>query len=246
MEISQRDALQFLTEMDHTQILTVGNQSYSTHEIFPVKPHLLPAPPILDVNTLSGLVTYLDRDFDDLTKKMETGFCVHVVSYDCVKIVSQITGTQNQRFTYLSASPKGLRQFTFGNYYDHEDFIIAMQSLFVQDDVTAAILKLIGNIKDENVGQYDDDGITQKVTARAGISLSESVPVINPVVLAPYRTFLEIQQPYSNFILRLKPGKPLPQIALFEADGGRWKLEAITRIENYLIAELSKEITIIA
>jgi len=67
------------------------------------------------------------------------------------------------------------------------------------------------------------------------------------VVLRPYRTFLEIEQPASAFVFRLRRGREgeLPTCALFEADGGRWKLEAIERIRDYLKEQLS-EIAVIA
>ena len=47
---------------------------------------------------------------------------------------------------------------------------------------------------------------------------------VQPIVhLQPCRTFLEVEQPASDFLLRLsKSGYP----ALHEADGGAWKLEA--------------------
>lgn len=58
----------------------------------------------------------------------------------------------------------------------------------------------------------------------------------NPVYLAPYRTFAEIEQPVSKFVFRMESG---PKAALFEADGGAWKNEAILKIKEYLQKELS-------
>lgn len=58
----------------------------------------------------------------------------------------------------------------------------------------------------------------------------------NPVYLAPYRTFREVTQPLSPFVLRMKQGREggLPTVALFEADGGKWKLDAIAFIRDFL------------
>lgn len=54
--------------------------------------------------------------------------------------------------------------------------------------------------------------------------------------LQPYRTFLEVEQPASDFLLRLdKEGRP----ALYEADGGAWKLEAKRNIAAYLCEQLA-------
>jgi hypothetical protein len=40
-----------------------------------------------------------------------------------------------------------------------------------------------------------------------------------------------VEQPESKFVLRIKDG---PQIALFEADGGEWRLAAMLRIKKFL------------
>lgn len=59
---------------------------------------------------------------------------------------------------------------------------------------------------------------------------------IKPIVrLSPYRTFREIAQPESQFLLRIKTGdNGAVQAALFEADGGAWRNEARLRIAAYL------------
>lgn len=65
----------------------------------------------------------------------------------------------------------------------------------------------------------------------------------NPVELVPFRTFVEINQVPSAFIFRARAAKdPYSdnketkdiQFALFEADGGAWRIEAASRIKKYL------------
>src|SRR5437870_4623366 len=76
------------------------------------------------------------------------------------------------------------------------------------------------------------DGFSQTVTVKAGITRVEKAIVPNPVTLIPFRTFREVEQPSSSFILRLTGGEK-PKAALFEADGGQWKLEAIKNIKAF-------------
>ena len=73
-----------------------------------------------------------------------------------------------------------------------------------------------------------------------------SVP--NPVTLKPYRTFLEVDQPASDFIFRMKEYSGSIGCALFEADGGAWKMEAMQNMEAYLQDELKglDQFTVIA
>jgi hypothetical protein len=75
------------------------------------------------------------------------------------------------------------------------------------------------------------------VTVKTGIAKIEDVFVPNPVVLAPYRTFPEIAQPESKFIFRMQTG---PTAALFEADGGAWRNEAMGRIKAWLEEQLAE------
>jgi len=56
------------------------------------------------------------------------------------------------------------------------------------------------------------------------------------VKLKPYRTFNEVEQPESEFLLRLSDGA---QVALYEADGGAWKLTARRNIADYLRKQLA-------
>ena len=81
--------------------------------------------------------------------------------------------------------------------------------------------------------------MSQSVTVKTGIASVSNVKVPNPVVLRPYRTFTEIEQPESRFIFRMQEGG---LCALFEADGGAWEKKAVINIKEYLSDKLSKEI----
>lgn len=81
--------------------------------------------------------------------------------------------------------------------------------------------------------------VLEMAVARTGVVLKEQVTIRPIVQLQPYRTFLEVEQPVSDFLLRVdKQGK----IALYEADGGAWKLEAKRRIAAWLTDALAEEV----
>ena len=114
--------------------------------------------------------------------------------------------------------------------------MIALKSKFVQTPELLELVKLLGSITEQNSAQVSDDGFSQNVVVRKGIALKDN-RTINPIVkLKPYRTFAEIDQPESEFLLRLSDGA---NVALYEADGGAWKLEARKRIADYLREALS-------
>ena len=51
------------------------------------------------------------------------------------------------------------------------------------------------------------------------------------VTLQPFRTFLEVEQPAGEYIFRVQPGN---SCALFEADGGLWRLKAMDLVKGWL------------
>jgi len=75
----------------------------------------------------------------------------------------------------------------------------------------------------------------KKVSATIGVALKGFETVRPRVSLAPFRTFLEVEQPESEFLLRVSgatDGQP-PQIGIIEAAGGVWKLKAKQNIATY-------------
>ncbi|CAM3000170.1 hypothetical protein HAHI6034_11055 [Hathewaya histolytica] len=106
-----------------------------------------------------------------------------------------------------------------------------LQSSFVNVGDKEVLLKYTGLIQDEAVKSIGDDGVSQQVTVKTGVASVGQAVVPNPVKLAPYRTFPEVDQPISEFIFRMKEG---PSAAIFESDGGAWRNEAIKNIKEYL------------
>ena len=122
-----------------------------------------------------------------------------------------------------------------------------MQSKFVPNEDRELLLKFAGTVEAGTVAQYGDDGVTQKATIKTGLTSKGEALIPNPVVLRPYRTFLEVKQPESAFIFRMREGHGV-ECAIFEADGGAWQIEAMQNVKAYLEKELKgmKRFTVIA
>jgi hypothetical protein len=129
-----------------------------------------------------------------------------------------------------------------------EDFILGLQVRFADADERKRVLALLSNVKHETVKTALDDGVTQVVQARAGVALISDVAVPNPILLTAYRTFRDITQPSSLFVLRVQAGRAggLPEVGLFEADGGAWRLSSIERIQEWLVAALPAGVAVLA
>ncbi|KAA0888803.1 hypothetical protein [Oryzomonas rubra] len=222
--------LEKVEEMARPVLVESNGRKYSTERLIPV---LDPAPDALAMNTLTGLANYLKENVDGLDK---SDLMLHVADHDKVMLVSKLDGSFVQRKIYAVAVPF-VHSFRFGQWYEHEDFLISLLSQFVQNEAVQSMQKFVSAISEGNVRTFADDGISQEVTAKTGIAKVGPAEVPNPVSLAPFRTFSEVAQPESSFVFRLRSGSDKPQGALFEADGSAWKLEAKKRICTWLQAE---------
>ena len=227
-------------------VLNKGDQGQTLED--PRKPD--PEPKVLTVHTLSGLIDFV-KTLGVALGENARPYAYHVVSHKTVVVVSQaLVGRFRQREAYGCAVWEellGSSSFAWGTFYSPEAFIISLQTLFEMTEDLATVMKVVGTLKAENVKQTEDDGVTQTATARSGVVSSAEVKVPNPVTLQPFRTFREVSQPESKFVLRLRNGKEgeQPSCALFEADGGMWKLTAIQSIASY-IRQQHPEATVLA
>ena len=122
----------------------------------------------------------------------------------------------------------GPKVFDIGNEHYASDHLVR---IYPEKDFPKTI-KLTGldSVSKESKVSSNDNGVSQTVEARTGVALTTNVEVRPYVNLQPFRTFLEVPQPESNFLLRLDNNG---HIALIEADGGVWKLEAARNIARY-------------
>lgn len=199
----------------------------------------------LDTSTLTSVIDYITSQADDAALNGTGKFIVHVVGHNCVKLYKELNADK-KRDSLISASIDCCK-FPFGQFMSVEQFIINLQSLFVQGESTASLLEFIGSVQDDTAVKQQDDGVTQRVTAKTGVSLAKTVPVPNPVYLRPFRSFAEIEQPQSAFVFRVRKDEQRGvTAALFEADGAAWKNEAIIEIKDFLKSQLPEDVIILA
>lgn len=207
--------------MSAQTITDIDGLQYSNKNLHLIRP---PSAARLEVNSLSAIIDYCENEME------EGRHILHIGSEAEVSLLGALDHPYRQRELFVQAVAI-TGGFRFETFLSVDKFIIAMQAQFVQDETTAAILKLVGNMTKVSEVGTRDDGMTQRVEAKTGLAKVGEVSVPNPVRLAPYRTFIEVEQPYSNFVLRLDSNH---QCALFEADGGAWRLQAMKKVKEFL------------
>lgn len=229
--MDQREALQYLVNLGEEKepIIDLQQGTFSTINLTRVKVVRAAA---LSISTLTGFVDYIKSNIDAIDTKL----LVHVESPTIVKLYGPLN-VDRERENYLVAAAELPDNIKYERFLDTEGFNIMLQSSFVSNKDKEILLKYTGLIQDDAVKQIGDNGISQAVTIKTGVASVGQAEVPNPVTLAPYRTFSEISQPESKFIFRMKEG---PSAAIFEADGGSWKNEAILSIKKYLEDQLKE------
>lgn len=218
----------------------IGDHTFTTVPLHHLPLKAEPHPPVLQVSSLHALVDYVQANRDGI----DLATCVvHVESPTAVHLLGPITGEKRQRFTYATATAEDLVAGFLGQYHSQPQFIVALQSRFVKMYDRATVLELVGKLKEEQSLETEDDGVTQRATARSGIHLAQQVSIPNPIELAPFRTFREIEQPASAFVLRVQSGA---RAALYEADGGAWKIDAVESLASWLGEHLPENLPVLA
>lgn len=240
-----KDALSYAVELANKENKIISSKTgreyfdsneYSLQELSPRK-----YAPILELQTLKSLVDYLKSDNDLISNRK---LLVVVDSYQKVSVYDQVDFENGKRPQLVSVKAT-VPVIPFSNWRDQEEFNIMLQSMFIDDADRNLVLDFASHLKIEKGAEVQDNGISQMATVRDGVASLAQAKTPNPVTLRPYRTFNEIEQPASQFVFRINKSANL---ALFEADGGKWKLEAVENIARYLTKELAdnNKITILA
>lgn len=228
-------ALEYIVGMGEAHEYKINGDTYSDKPLHRIDTYLPKATPI-HMHTLTSLVDYIKSSVDMISDKM----IVEVRSPEEVALYSELDLNRNRET--LAVVTARVPAFSFDSFMDQEKFCIGIQSKFLDDPATdrALILKFAGTVESGTVTEYGDDGVTQKATVKTGLASKGDAIVPNPVKLRPYRTFLEVEQPVSDFIFRMKQDKyDGVSCAIFEADGGAWQIAATKAIKDYLQYELA-------
>ncbi len=227
-----KKALEYIVGMSEPQVLEINGETYSDKGLHRICHN--PKAQSIELTTLTSLVEYIKAGIDTMDDKM----IIHVSSPECVRLYSMLDLDRVRE--YLVEVNAQIPEFRYGRYMDHESFLIALQSKFIPNDDRELLLKFTGTVENGTVSQYGDDGVTQKATIKTGIASKGEAVVPNPVRLCPFRTFVEVEQPESAFVFRMREdGGSGVECAVFEADGGAWKNAAMKNIKKYLQLKLS-------
>ncbi len=228
-----KEALQYAVELSEREEKTIevdGKQYYDagSHNLRELDPKKYPER--LYLTTLDSLIDYYKNNINKIAEQRTM-----IVVDNPREVYVYTEDDELKKRTLLITIEADLPKLSFGQFMSADEFNIMMQSKFLNQYDRENTIDFASKLVFEDGADIEDDGVSQITTVKQGVASRAKAKAPNPVKLAPYRTFLEVKQPESDFILRLDKNANL---ALFEADGGFWKIQAVRLVKEYLSENL--------
>lgn len=212
--------------------ITIEGRTFSAQDLTEVAPRREDLIPTLAFASLDSLLGYINGPIDAGTR---SGAMLHVTSPTTVVLHGAVD--EHNRRPVLARAEYAPPRNTIGDWQQAEQFIIGLQALYADTPDRARAFGIVGNVADEQSAKAQDDGVTQTVVLKRGVTSFGEERIDNPFLLAPFGTFTEVEQVARPFILRLRGGSTV-NVLLVPCDGGAWELEAMKRVRGYLEAGL--------
>ena len=217
-----------ITSLATPMVYNIDGRDYSLERLHRIDPPKY-RPDSIPVTGLDSICKLVRNECDKIGRQI----FIQVKNHREVEVFSTYDEQYSRCFMYYCTAdtPK----ITLDRFMPYEKAVIELRSLYIPNDGTMYLLQLLSSISKESKVVSTDNGVTQTVEAKSGIALSQMVQVEPRVVVKPFRTFIEVEQPESMMLLRISENG---EIGLYEADGGVWKLEATRNIAGYFESAL--------
>ena len=217
------DFVDKIISLKDPEFVSIGEDTFSNQKFTRIEPHV-DRPTVYEVSGLDSVVQLIRKEID------KVGGFVFVRVSGAKEILVSTTFQPDMSRCALYRAQADVPGFRPG-FRDREQAIIELRSLFIPGEGVSYLLDLVSRMSTEKGVTTTDNGVTQEVEVKKGIALKQKEDIRPRVALTPFRTFLEVEQPESEYLLRIdEDGK----IGLFEADGGVWKLEAKRNVKAYM------------
>ena len=223
-----RAAIEKIVEMVAPKTYETEESVYASKDLVHVE-YKKRRPRCIDVTGLDSICKLVRNEAGHIGRQI----FVRVSDYKEVSVFTTLDSDEERFYLYKCAADTP--SVTMGRFMPYENAVIEIRSLYIPNNDSQYLLQLLSSVSSESKVTSSDNGVTQKVEAKAGIALNTLVEVKPRVSLKPFRTFIEVAQSESEFLLRISDRG---EIGLFPADGGVWKLEATRNVAGYFEKEL--------
>ena len=212
-----------LVELAAPTIHEVEGSVYSNQQLVHIQDKK-PMPKCIDLTGLDSICKMVRNEAEHVGLQI----FIQVKDYKTVSVFTELDEDEDRLYLYNCVADTPA--VAMGRFMAYENAVIELRSLYIPNKGTEYLLQLLSSISNESKVTSSDNGVTQQVEARSGIALNSMVKIEPRVTLQPFRTFVEVEQPESEFLLRINERG---EIGFFPADGGVWKLEATRNVAAY-------------
>lgn len=232
-----KDAIEKIEEMSAPGLVHIGDEDYIVCKdggYTQVKKDL-DLPECITLSSLDAVVTMVKTE---AVKKFSPVF-VSIPTATSVNVFSEAAKEMREaRAELYEAKATDVPGWEPSVKLPFDQAAVALQTRFQDGSDRDYCLQLLSNITTGAKVPYNDTGVATTVVTQKGVAPQQNQTIKPLVRLRPYRTFQEVKQPESLFLIRIDERG----ITFTEADGGMWRLEARKTVLAYLIASLADEI----
>lgn len=221
-------ALEYLVGLKPVQTFVINGETYTDGSLSRV-PKVKHSPDRYAVKSLDAIANLIKTEIG----KARVPLFIRIDTPTRVFVESSLDSEFDRDFLYQANCEEANFQ---PGWRDHEKAIIELKSAFIPTEGQQYLLDLLSRLCVDDGVETTDNGVTQTVTTKQGVSLKQAENVRNIVGLKPFRTFREVNQPESMFLIRVDDKS---RVAILEADGEIWKIEAKLNIKAYFEKELA-------
>lgn len=232
-----KEAIEFLMSCNDVAVQEIGDRRFIKQGFTEVVPQ---SPKSIRFFTLTSLV-----EFINMAEGRDNHF-VHVVSPTEVELIGELTDRQTRK-TYAVANPLIDGAFNTGAWMAQDTFVTEAQAFFEDKADRAKLLKIVGTVRAADSVTLEDDGITQKVATAAGVVSTQMEEMPNPVLLHPFETFPEIEQPERKYVCRFRGGEMNEMVTfrLFAVPDPAFSFNTCTAIKEWLEEQLPSNVIVL-
>lgn len=160
-------------------------------------------PSTLKLNSLDALVKLVKTE----ASEMDTPLYITIPDHMTVRCFGQPNEEeQYYRQVYYETTATDVPGWGEKNTLGFEEAQIALRTRFQETPDTLYAMKLVSDISLGAKVIYNDNGIATTITTQKGVALQTNEQIRPLVKLRPYRTFQEVEQPESIFLIRVSDG----------------------------------------
>ena len=223
-----RDAIEKIAELAGVKTFCVDGKTYADSKVFEVRP-ALDKPEKKELTSLDALVKLVKTEAVSILGIHPLFITVN--KFDEVNCFTAINRDErNERAELYTAKAADVVGWNPETKLGFEQAQIAIQTRFQKTADRDYILRLCSQITCGSKVTYNDNGMATSVVTQKGVALQASETIKPLVSLKPFRTFQEVDQPESLFLIRVDERG----ISFIEADGGMWKLAARQTVRNFV------------